>query len=661
MNNTDQDRLWALLAGVVLVSLPLLFQIPLLVTLLALFMTGWVSLIILGKAKQPGKWQQLGMLALVLAVMVASYGTLLGREAGTGFLLLLGLLKVMEIKEKRDVYIAVYLEYFLIATNFFHSQSPWVAFYVFVVVIYLTSTLLFYSDLKASLNLHLRLRIAGRIILQALPLMVILFLFFPRIPGPLWSLPEDAETALTGLSEEMSPGSLDNLIQSDEVAFRVRFKGITPPHKDLYWRGPVLTKYDGQTWTIENTGTHIEANLRAGDQAADKQTYIVTLIPHQRKWLFALNYPVNLEGKSYRLTRELQLLDKDKVRNVTQYILTSDASLENHGLFQFERERNLQLPGHLNPQAQALAQRWVNEANGDTRQIVQLALRYFNQQPFVYTLRPPLLGNDAIDDFMFGTRRGFCEHYSSAFVFLMRAAGIPARVVTGYQGGEENPLDNYLIVRQSNAHAWSEVWVEEKGWQRVDPTAAVSPDRIESGIQDAIPERDLLPAILTGENVWLRRAHYQLDSFNYAWSEWVIGFGKDRQRQFFANLGFKGIDWQGMVIGLTVLMSVFGFIISWWVFRQGVGIKADQVLRGYTRFCKQLAKSGQERRSTEGPLEYFQRIQEMLEPESSRQAGRILRHYLSIRYGGNSSLEEERQFVKMVNAFKVGLSGQNHG
>ncbi len=656
MTNADRGRLWALLAGIALVAIPFLTRVPLPVTILAIFMAGWVSLIIMGRAGQLNKWQRLGMLLLVLLIMTMSYGTLLGKEAGTGFLLLLGFLKVFEIKDKRDVYIVIYLEYFLIATNFFHSQSPWIAVYVFASVIYLTSVILFYSDLQASLNLRARLRIAGRMIVQAIPLMLILFILFPRIPGPLWGLPKDADSAVTGLSEDMSPGSMSSLIQSEEVAFRVRFDGEIPAHENLYWRGPVFTQYDGQTWAPLDAGSKSKANLVEGNQASRELTYTVTLEPHQRKWLFALNYPTDLQGKPYQLTRELQLLNKDKVRNVIQYKLTSDPTLENHGFFEFERERNLQLPTHLNPETQALAQQWVKETDGDHGQIINRALRHFNQQPFVYTLNPPILGNDAMDDFLFETQRGFCEHYSSAFVFLMRSAGIPARVVTGYQGGEKNPVDDYLIVRQSSAHAWTEVWLEGKGWQRVDPTAAVSPDRIESGIQDAVAERDQLPSILIDGHGWFRSARYQWDSFNHTWNEWVVGFDKDRQKQFLSNLGFKNIDWQGMVIGLTVLMSVFGLIIGWWVFRQGAGTKVDRILRSYARFCKKLARSGQERQTTEGPQEYVQRIENRLNPDTARQARNILRRYLSIRYGSKNSPDEQRRFVKMVNAFKVALA-----
>jgi transglutaminase-like putative cysteine protease len=646
-------HIWSLLAGIQFVALPLYWQVPVPLLIAILIFTVWAGLIALERTKRPAKFIRIMLLLLSIAVMTVSYGTLLGREAGTGFLILLSFLKLFEIQNKRDVYVVVFLSYFIIATNFFHTQSPWVAVYVFVVVLYLTSLLVRFSDRLGSISIRQGLRISARMLLQAIPLMLILFILFPRIPGPLWGLPKDATTAATGLSEDMSPGSLSSLIQSDEVAFRVRFEGDIPSHQSMYWRGPVFTDYDGWTWRAGFTDNKATANLVESQNEQQHIRYTVTMEPHQRDWLFALEYPIRLSGGEYRLNRELQLLNSNKIVNVFQYTLVSDQEALNLGLTDRERSRNLRLPDSLNPQTVVMARRWFEEENGDTRAVTNRALFYFRNQPFVYTLNPPLLGNDAMDDFLFETRRGFCEHYSSAFVYLMRAAGIPARVVTGYQGGDRNPVDDYLIVRQSNAHAWAEVWIEDDGWTRVDPTSAVSPDRIESGIQNAVAERELLPAILVSDSSILRQLQYQWDSFNNQWNEWVVGFDQHRQRQLFQKLGVKQTDWQDLVLWLVISMLITGGLVAWWVLRHGTGERLDRIRVAYDRFCRKLAKTGVSRLISDGPLEYFNRVRDRLSPVTAEKANEIVNHYTRIRYGRNQTAEDIRLFIKSVRRFRV--------
>jgi len=650
------NQVWALLLGIHLVAAPFYLRIPVPVIMMVVIFTIWVSTIALNHTKRPGKFIRLMLLVITIAVMTVSYGTLLGQAAGMGFLILLSFLKLFEISSRRDFYIVVYLNYFLIASNFFHTQSPWVAIYVVFIVVYLTSILILFNERLGTLLWQQRLRIASRIILQAIPLMLVLFVLFPRIPGPLWGLPKDAASAATGLSEDMSPGTMSSLIQSGEIAFRVRFKDATPPHEALYWRGPVLSHYDGRTWTAGFRSKEAIPNLRSSDGDTGLIQYTVTMDPHQRDWLFALEYPVDLVDSGYRLTREMQLLNSKKITSVFQYTLTSDQLAINDGLFDQERERNLQLPEDYNPQAIKLAKKWLKETDGFADDVIQRALDYIRNQPFVYTLNPPILGDHAMDDFLFNTRRGFCEHYASAFVFLMRAAGIPARVVTGYQGGDQNPLDDYTIVRQSNAHAWTEVWLGEQGWVRVDPTAAVSPDRIEIGIQHAIAERDQLPAILISDNALLRQARYQWDSFNNKWNEWVVGFDQKRQRQLFKELGMEKTGWKDIVIWLVIAMLLVGGFIAWWVIRQGTGHRTDKIRHAYDQFCKKLAKAGSSRLIHEGPQEYYARVRDQLMPGSASAADNIIQQYLLIRYGGHSSSERIKMFLRSVKAFHVKVS-----
>jgi len=489
-------------------------------------------------------------------------------------------------------------------------------------------------------------------IAQAVPLMLVLFLLFPRIPGPLWGLPKDASSAVTGLSNDMSPGSISNLIISDQVAFRVRFKGKPPAHTDLYWRGPVFSYYDGKKWTPRPASVSTTPNMEYSGNESSLIEYVVTLEPHQRQWLFALEHPLPSSTQKYRISRELQIFNPKKITSVIQYRMVSDPGARNFSLFDEERTKNLQLPDNMNPKTVALAEKWIKEANGDPATVAQYAMDYFNQQPFVYTLRPDRLGSNAMDDFLFNTRRGFCEHYASAFVYLMRAAGIPARVVAGYQGGEMNPVGNYMIVRQSSAHAWAEIWLEDSGWVRYDPTAAVAPSRVEQGIQAAVAELDQLPAILISNNKFLLKLRYQWDNFNTVWTEWVIGFDQNKQRQFFNKLGFKQVDWQDLTSWLVGVMLLVGGVITFWVLRQGRAIPVDRVRFLYAVFCAEVAKIGIQKKPTEGPIEFLQRIYKG-RPTSAQAAEKITRLYMRLHYGADRSEKSLKDFRTMVRAFSA--------
>jgi transglutaminase-like putative cysteine protease len=649
----------SVLAGIHLVAAPLYPYTPVPVMVLVFLMTLWALAMLLGKTGRPGWLIRLGLLLITIVVLVFSHGTITGRNAGTSFLMILSFMKLFEMREKRDIVIVVYIGFFLIASNFFHSQSPWVAVYVFAIVIYLTSLLIILSDRKNSTHFRDRVLDAGRMIVQATPLMLILFVLFPRIPGPLWGLPKDANVAATGLSDEMSPGTINQLIQSDDVAFRVRFDGNPPPNQFLYWRGPVLSRYDGLTWTkwtgrvwTKETGWNTkQPNLEYPETERSRVKYTVTLEPNQRNWIFALEHPVE-PVVNFQYTRELQLLSAKTISNVTQYSITSDFEIKNIGLFDWERAANLKLPSNLNAETVRLASTLREQAGNDDRAVIRAALDYFTNEEFVYTLNPPLLGNDAMDEFLFETRRGFCEHYSSAFVYLMRAAGIPARIVTGYQGGVMNPVDDYMIIRQSDAHAWSEVWLDDIGWTRFDPTASVSPNRIEYGIRNAVAEVDQLPDIVLYGDKLINRARYMMDSFNNQWNEWVIGFNQERQKELFNRLGIKQVDWRDLIIWLVAAMGIVGSIIALWVFQRGPGKRSDPIRYHYDIFCRKLARAGIERSASEGPSEFFQRIVGTF-PALADSAGHITDDYLAIRYGDDRSETTRQRFFRQIKSFKV--------
>ena len=375
-------------------------------------------------------------------------------------------MKIIEIKQVRDYYIANFIGLFLIMTNFFYAQSILTAAYMLLVVIVISSSLISLNDRDNVLKTSRRLYLSGSMLMQSLPLMIVIFILFPRVSGPLWGLPKDAHSGLSGISDEMSPGTISRLTLSDEIAFRVEFDGQVPENSALYWRGPVLWHTDGVKW-VGKKSHQVSTTLTTKGKPV---TYTVTLEATDKKWLYGLEIPVSAPENSY-LSDDLQLKTKTPVRSRIQYKLTSFTEYSIGANSHVELIQALQLPQGRHKMAIALGSSW-RESGLDDIEIVNRALQMFNQEKFYYTLAPPLLPYDTVDQFLFETRQGFCEHYASSFVILMRAAGIPARVVTGYQGGAINPVGNYLVVRQRDAHAWTEVWLEKSGWSRIDPPIA---------------------------------------------------------------------------------------------------------------------------------------------------------------------------------------------
>ena len=649
--NALTQKLAPVLLGIHIVALPLYPHMPFLVLLLTAVFTVWALLIINGWVSQPGRLVMFVLTLMVVVVLLQTFGTILGQQPGSAMLLLLSFLKLFEMKSIRDIAIVIFMGLFLVASKFFYSQSLLIALHVFIVVVYLTSLLIVLSDRLGTMHFNERMHKSVRMIIQALPLMLILFMLFPRIPGPLWGVPKDAHTATSGLSDEMSPGSINRLVGSGEVAFRVKFNDAPPVRSELYWRGLVLPNYDGKTWRLENAPFYAQPMLVVPDDEDSRYTYTVMLEPHNRRWLYALESMIEFDGL-FVVTREMQLLTRNKVMDVMSYGLRSDTRAENRGLFEPERRKNLALPEGLNSRSIGFARKLYNESGRDSRNYMTNVLQHFREEEFFYTLSPPLLGESAMDDFLFGTRRGFCEHYASAFVYLMRAVGIPSRVIVGYQGGAMHPFDDYMIVRQSDAHAWTEVWLEDEGWQRVDPTASVSPTRIEDGIENAGLERDLLPAILISDNVIFQRAHFIWDSFHHSWNQWVVGYNSDRQKELLELIGFYNVTSGGLVIWLVVLMSLAGGLVAWWVIRNAPARQKDVIRLYYDRFCRKLEKAGIEHRPNEGASEFMVRAVRIL-PTKRHELAVITGDYEHLRYGRDNSEKRIKRYIRAVRRFKV--------
>jgi transglutaminase-like putative cysteine protease len=639
-----------LLAGIALVIAPHASHLPLWLDTVLGTMLAWRWAAAAGRLPLPGKWVLALLLVGSAAGILLQYRTLFGRDAGVAMLTLMLALKLLEMRSYRDAMLTVFLGYFLVITNFFYTQSIPLAVYLFAVALMLTGALVALNHPSAAGRWRQTLKLSAQLLLQAVPVMLLLFLLFPRPGGPLWGMPSDAFSAKTGLSETMAPGSISNLVQSDAIAFRAEFAGAPPLQSSLYWRALVLEDFDGRTWSLAR-GTYVPEPLIK--TSGTPFVYNLTIEPHNKPWVFALEIPDPLAlPKDTYLLPSLQLLARKPLQRRTRYTLTSyiDHQIGND-IAPENLRRTRFLPRGVNPQARELAQRMRSESANDA-EVVTRALQLFREQAYSYTLTPPLLGQNSVDDFLFKTRSGFCEHYAGAFTFLMRAAGVPARIVTGYQGGEYNPVGNYLIVRQSDAHAWSEVWLEGRGWVRVDPTAAVASNRIESGIASALPEGEPLPFFVRTDMAWLKQMRQSWDAVNHYWDQWVLGFDQEQQIGLFIRMGVGIVSWRqlawGLGIGLALLLGIIA-VFTFWPERKAA---PDRVQALYLRFCRKLEKAGVPRMPTEGPLDFAQRAA-LLRPELAASVDTVARLYVRLRYGRTPSGENLNELAALVRRFRA--------
>lgn len=568
--------------------------------------------------------------AAACAGVLAHYHTLIGREPGTSLLVLLAGFKILETGAARDFYISVFLGFFVLATNFFYTQSIFTAVLLMVITATLITALITHHDPRHALPLRGRLRYSALLLAQAAPLMLVLFLLFPRVSGPLWGLPRDAYAGLTGISDSMEPGSISQLSLSDEVAMRVEFFGAVPDLGRLYWRGPVLWHNDGRKWTRGRTTSAVPGPVRV---SGDAIRYAITQEPTNQNWLFALEMPEQAPASGFFST-DFQLLAREPVRQRIRYELISRLDYQLDIAAEDDLWRALQLPAGQHPQAVKLGAAW--QASGDeAAAIVQRALQMFNEEEFYYTLAPPLLAGDNVDEFLFGTRRGFCEHYAGALVVLMRAAGVPARVVTGYQGGEYNPLGNYMLVRQSAAHAWTEVWLGARGWVRVDPTAAIAPERV---MADATGTPQAGAASLFERGLASRTLLENLalfwDAAGHQWNQWVISYGPQRQALLLERAGLGGMDFGRLALLLTATIGVLLAAILAWL-THGLARPVDPARTLYDRFCGKLSRAGLSRHHYEGPLDFARRAGSK-HRKLRDEINDITRLYILVRYGSRS-------------------------
>ena len=505
----------------------------------------------------PSVWLRASLALACFLGVLATYSTISGVGPGSALLAVMASLKLLETRKHRDQFVLIFISIFLVMSALLREQYIWSLPYLLIAVFFIVTAWLRVSATPSE-SARQSFLTGSRLVLYAAPLAVAMWIFFPRIAIPFWAVPMDTGTATSGISDSMSPGDISSLSMSNAVAFRVRFDGAVPAPRELYWRGLVLTVFNGRSWSLndpfEGPRVHEEVTVQG-----DPVGYEITLEPTRQQWVFALDMPWTwtLErtfmGPQHQLARALPVDQRISYQAVSYPQFKMNVDLTEYARAWYQR-----IPDGSNPETQALA-REMHEAAGSDTAYINAVLAKFNEEEYFYTLQPPALGSNSVDRFLFDTRQGFCEHYASAFAVLMRAANIPARIVLGYHGGELNPMAGHMTVRQSDAHAWNEVWLDGQGWYRIDPTAAVAPERIDYSVSDAAFEG---LGTAWGFSAPSRLAHnltLAVDALNAKWNEWVLGYGPENQNKFMEWLGMRDPSWRKMM--LTMIAAVF-FLIA---------------------------------------------------------------------------------------------------
>lgn len=621
---------WLTLAQT-LVILPHLPSLPVWLVCLVAAFSGWRWFSHQGYVRLPGAWLKALILSGCVVSFFFTYRGQFSVEAAVAFFTLAYALKVLEVQVRRDLYLFIFLSFFLLAMKFLFDQSLPVTLYVLVAVWVCLMGLARIANPAAKERSGL---VVAKIMLQALPLMLIAYLLFPRI-SPLWKVPMSVEQARTGITDRVKPGDIAELAQSGDRAFRVAFQGEAPPRSELYWRGLSLDSYRDGEWRDSAVGA-FSSQSRPEDRAKPPVlSYEIIQEPTGKPWGFALESPVQGEG-NYHLSADGFVRFQRELRQPVRYSIGMSEHRVVQELTPLERRRYTALPEGGNPATRA----WISQLKNQFRDPEALAnklMAHFREQPFFYTLRPNKAEGEPIDYFLFQSRRGFCAHYASAFAFALRVAEVPARMIVGYQGGEFNQEGGYWMVHQYDAHAWVEVWLEGKGWVRFDPTAMVAPDRITEGIREALAaEGSFLedsPLALSRYGNWsaVQWLRLKLDKLNYNWQRWVVQYDGDSQLKLFQrwfediNLRTLGVWLLGIVLALMTAMVGYVF----WKERQ---VERDPLKRLFRRFETKLARRGMARQPGETPSQFARRAMEHF-PAIAPEIGQIEDQLETILYG----------------------------
>jgi protein-glutamine gamma-glutamyltransferase len=639
-------RVPGFLATVILMTLlPHATHLPPWIPLLFVALTSWRLWIEVHAAALPPRWLR-SVMALSLTLLIAlNFRMFNGLEAGTALLSVMAGMKFLESRSIRDYTVIIFIAFFLLFSELLYAQSLAMLPYLMVCALISITALMQLHLGEGTLTLSSALRRTSRMLLQALPLTVLLFLLVPRLPGQFWVLPT-RDAATSGLSDEMSPGDVIKLMLSDEVAFRVEFTGDAPLNNQMYWRAIVLHEFDGRTWRRQRGGFFAPTNLAT---RGTPYRYRMLLEPTNLPFVPALDMPLQSDLRRSFIGNDRQLMSILPIAQLMSINMVSAGDYQLDLKLPTPLKRiDTFLPGALNPRARALVREWHSEAADDAAYLKRL-LQWFHTQAFYYTLEPPVLGVNSIDDFLFNTRRGFCEHYASALAFLLRAADIPARVVTGYQGGEYNPLSHYWVIRQSDAHAWVEVWLQNRGWVRVDPTAAIASDRVEKGLNVVSDDstQDTVLKMSSKTVDWLVDVRQRWDAVNTFWKERIVNFNSDEQRALLDKLGFHDANLRTMATGL--LIAFVGFFLgltSWlaWKYRPTAIAPEVKLWRALTA---KLAQRGVLYQAHEGPVDYLHRAMQQL-PAHQSLLGEICSRYVALRYEPAAAQDQLRQLRALI-------------
>lgn len=591
-------------------------RLPLWLIAACIVLAAWRYLAQNGRVRLPGKWQKTGIMLVVIVIYVATVqGRFTVDTAASFFVLAVGL-KWLETRTERDFYVLFFILVYLATVNFlFHQEIYWAVINLLAVGLLLVGLQALNAP-ELPRTMASGWRRLGKMLLKTLPIVILLFVFFPRM-APLWSVPMVSGQARTGISDTMRPGDISNLAQSSERAFRATFGGELPAYRDRYWRGLILDYLDGETWRQgekEPQGRPGRVAVDGGAGNLQPGEYDVLLEPTDQIWAFALEGSRAVSDNVLRSEDSLFRFRRPADTSVRyRMALTAEEPATDSPRVPDNVRRYLQLPAEGNPRARALAKRLAETATSDGA-VVDALLSRFREQAYFYTLRPPAMPDNGIDTLLFDAKRGFCAHYAGAATFVFRAAGIPARVVVGYQGGDPGMDNAYLIIRQYDAHAWVEVWLQGQGWVRVDPTAAIAPSRIESGLRDAVAEEgsfledDWASPQRYGDLAMLQWASLQLDRINYHWQRWVVGYQGQSQLDLMSRLpGGMGLRELGYftaaVVGFALLIA--GLVSAWHLRRSGPRDPVARLLGQWHRMCE---RSGIPVRQGETPSRLAERI-----------------------------------------------------
>ena len=571
-----------------------------------------------------------------------TYGNITGVGPGSVLLVLMGALKLLETRQHRDQFVLLFISLFLTMSALLREQHIWsLPYMLFSLTVTMTAWLQMSAHPQTRITQNLA--VSGRLLTLAAPIALVMWVFFPRLSSPFWAVPIDAGKARSGISDTMSPGDISSLSLSNDVAFRVDFIDSIPPQQELYWRGLVLDEFNGRAWK-GNKGRLGDTALWDIDYIGEPVRYRITMEPTAQRWLFALDTPHEWSLTDVYRAPQLQLLRQRPIDQRLAYTASSYTRYRSDSnMRRLMQNFYRALPPNDNPRTAALAQR-MRDAADNPQSFVRTVLQMFRDQDFYYTLQPPALGANSVDQFLFVTRRGFCEHYASAFAVMMRAAGVPARIVLGYQGGEYNALGNYLIVRQSDAHAWTEIWLPNEGWVRIDPTAAVAPERIESGMSGMMFDAVGAAWGLSSPSKLLHRLTLAWDAANAKWNELVLGYGPENQNRLMKWLGMDDPDWRKMMTTMLILVALLVFAVSMLLVARYRPPRKDEAARLYRRF---VSRVGEEPRTGETPYAYLQRVAKQAQ-EQQALATSVTEHYLQTRYGapGINQLSQLRDDVR---------------